>query len=99
MKFYDPARKRVRVVIGIHVTMNRNSFQDLHTVDLEEFRHGGTNITAFRLVDPEKPEIQKVIKDWIFGEKRYNRELDMGQNSNKVRCILRGETIDVTGNE
>ncbi|XP_014479807.1 PREDICTED: glutamate receptor ionotropic, kainate 2 isoform X3 [Dinoponera quadriceps] len=57
---------------------------DLHTVDLEEFRHGGTNITAFRLVDPEKPEIQKVIQDWIYGEKRYNRELDMGQNSNKV---------------
>ncbi|XP_050461364.1 glutamate receptor ionotropic, kainate 2 isoform X3 [Cataglyphis hispanica] len=56
---------------------------DLHTVDLEEFRHGGTNITAFRLVDPEKPEIQKVIQDWIYGEKRYNRELDMGQNSNK----------------
>lgn len=60
-------------------------FQDLHTVDLEEFRHGGTNITAFRLVDPEKPEIQKVIQDWIYGEKRYNRELDMGQNNNKVR--------------
>ncbi|XP_011691570.1 PREDICTED: glutamate receptor ionotropic, kainate 2-like [Wasmannia auropunctata] len=56
---------------------------DLHTVDLEEFKHGGTNITAFRLVDPEKPEIQKVIQDWIYGEKRYNRELDMGQNSNK----------------
>jgi len=37
-------------------------------------------------VDPEKPEIQKVIQDWIYGEKRYNRELDMGQNSNKVRC-------------
>lgn len=71
-----------------HVTIDHAgffSFQDLHTVDLEEFRHGGTNITAFRLVDPEKPEIQKVIQDWIYGEKRYNRELDMGQNSNKVR--------------
>lgn len=76
-------------VIEIHVTINRNSFQDLHTVDLEEFKHGGTNITAFRLVDPEKPEIQKVIQDWIYGEKRYNRELDMGQNSNKVRWISR----------
>ncbi|XP_070517537.1 glutamate receptor ionotropic, kainate 2 isoform X2 [Cardiocondyla obscurior] len=61
---------------------------DLHTVDLEEFKHGGTNITAFRLVDPEKPEIQKVIQDWIYGEKRYNRELDMGQNSNKTETSL-----------
>lgn len=58
--------------------------QDLHSVDLEEFKHGGTNITAFRLVDPEKQDIQKVVQDWIYGEKRYNRELDMGQNSNKV---------------
>ncbi|XP_076630842.1 kainate-type ionotropic glutamate receptor subunit 1D isoform X3 [Colletes latitarsis] len=62
---------------------------DLHSVDLEEFKHGGTNITAFRLVDPEKPEIQKVVQDWIFGEKRFNRELDMGQSSNKnnLTCI------------
>ncbi|KAI4498717.1 hypothetical protein M0802_006184 [Mischocyttarus mexicanus] len=61
---------------------------DLHSVDLEEFKHGGTNITAFRLVDPEKPEIQRVVQDWIYGEKRYNRELDMGQTSNKVRITL-----------
>lgn len=84
MKFYDLTC--VWPIIGISCeTIDRNFFQDLHTVDLEEFRHGGTNITAFRLVDPEKPEIQKVIQDWIYGEKRYNRELDMGQNSNKVR--------------
>lgn len=84
-------------LIGIHVTINPNSFQDLHTVDLEEFKHGGTNITAFRLVDPEKPEIQKVIQDWIYGEKRYNRELDMGQNSNKVRFISFGK-LTIIGN-
>ncbi|XP_076667715.1 kainate-type ionotropic glutamate receptor subunit 1D isoform X9 [Andrena cerasifolii] len=62
---------------------------DLHSVDLEEFKHGGTNITAFRLVDPEKPEIQKAVQDWIYGEKRYNRELDMGQSTNKnnLTCI------------
>ncbi|XP_043577546.1 glutamate receptor ionotropic, kainate 2 isoform X4 [Bombus pyrosoma] len=62
---------------------------DLHSVDLEEFKHGGTNITAFRLVDPEKQDIQKVVQDWIYGEKRYNRELDMGQSSNKnnLTCI------------
>uniref|UniRef100_A0A8D8RHD6 Glutamate receptor 1 n=1 Tax=Cacopsylla melanoneura TaxID=428564 RepID=A0A8D8RHD6_9HEMI len=36
---------------------------DLHTVDLEEFKYGGTNITAFRLVDPESPEVQKVLRE------------------------------------
>ncbi|KAK1127285.1 hypothetical protein K0M31_003829 [Melipona bicolor] len=70
---------------GSHSNSETIESQDLHSVDLEEFKHGGTNITAFRLVDPEKPEIQRVVQDWIYGEKRYNRELDMGQSSNKVR--------------
>ncbi|XP_043279379.1 glutamate receptor ionotropic, kainate 2 isoform X2 [Venturia canescens] len=56
---------------------------DLNSVDLEEFKYGGTNITAFRLVDPEKPEIQKVVQDWIYGEQRYGRQLDMGQSYSK----------------
>lgn len=56
--------------------------QDLHTVNLEEFRHGGTNITAFRLVDPNVT--QSVVQDWIYGEQRYQRKLDLGQYSNKV---------------
>ncbi|KAL2729547.1 hypothetical protein V1478_005837 [Vespula squamosa] len=66
-----------------NTSLKFNMSKDLHSVDLEEFKHGGTNITAFRLVDPEKPEIQRVVQDWIYGEKRYNRELDMGQASNK----------------
>lgn len=41
------------------------SLQDLHTVDLEEFKYGGTNITAFRLVDPESPEVQKVLRELV----------------------------------
>lgn len=78
--------------------------QDLHSVDLEEFKHGGTNITAFQLVDPEKPEIQKVVQDWIYGEKRYNRELDMGQNTNKVNTestplIFRSTNVETTFNK
>lgn len=39
-------------------------WQDLHSVDLEEFKYGGTNITALRLVDPDKPELQRVVRDW-----------------------------------
>ncbi|XP_044006778.1 glutamate receptor ionotropic, kainate 2 isoform X4 [Aphidius gifuensis] len=56
---------------------------DLHSVDLEEFKYGGTNITAFRLLDPEKPEIQNTVQEWIYGEQRYGRQLDMGQGLNK----------------
>ncbi|KAL3278738.1 hypothetical protein HHI36_016268 [Cryptolaemus montrouzieri] len=37
---------------------------DLNLVDLEDFKHGGTNITAFRLVDPQNPDVEKVLKEW-----------------------------------
>ncbi|XP_074099238.1 kainate-type ionotropic glutamate receptor subunit 1D isoform X7 [Cotesia typhae] len=73
---------------------------DLHSVDLEEFKYGGTNITAFRLVDPEKPEIQKVVQDWIYGEQRYGRQLDMGQTHNKSApyFMLKDSSVKLEGN-
>ncbi|KAF5280601.1 hypothetical protein FQA39_LY05249 [Lamprigera yunnana] len=39
---------------------------DLHGVDLEEFKYGGTNITAFRLVDPDGPQVRKIVRDWTL---------------------------------
>ena len=33
-------------------------FQDLHLIDLEEFKYAGTNMTSFRLVDPNNLEVQ-----------------------------------------
>lgn len=36
-------------------------------MDLEEFKYGGTNITAFRLVDPDGPDIRKVVREWNVG--------------------------------
>ena len=32
---------------------------DLHLVELEDFKYGGTNITAFRLVDPGQRGVQE----------------------------------------
>lgn len=60
----------------------------MHNVDLEEFKYGGTNITAFRLLDPEKPEIQNTVQEWIYGEQRYGRQLDMGQGLSKVSIFV-----------
>ena len=34
---------------------------DVHTVNLDDFKHGGTNFTAFRMVDIDKPEVQNVL--------------------------------------
>ncbi|KAG1652212.1 Glutamate receptor ionotropic, kainate 1 [Nymphon striatum] len=39
---------------------------DLDTVDMEEFRHGGTNITAFQLVDPDSPHVRRAVMEWTF---------------------------------
>ena len=36
------------------------SNQDLHMVEMEDFKYGGTNITAFRLVDPGSELVQQV---------------------------------------
>lgn len=47
-------------------------------MDLEEFKYGGTNITALRLVDPEKPELQRIVRDWVSGEQRLGRKLNLG---------------------
>lgn len=35
-------------------------------MDLEEFKYGGTNITAFRLMDPEGAQVRKIVRDWNF---------------------------------
>lgn len=48
--------------------------QDLHGVDLEEFKYGGTNITAFRLVDPDGPDVRKVVRDWNIGLDPKNKK-------------------------
>ncbi|CAL1279907.1 unnamed protein product [Larinioides sclopetarius] len=37
---------------------------DLHTVDLEDFQYGGTNITGFKLVDEESPTYADVLESW-----------------------------------
>ena len=38
--------------------------QDLHTIDLEDFKYGGTNITSLRLVDPSNAALQDLIHTW-----------------------------------
>ncbi|CAB3386125.1 Hypothetical predicted protein [Cloeon dipterum] len=50
---------------------------DLHIVDLEEFRYGRTNITSLRILDPTSQDVQNVVQDWIFGEMRRGRVLQL----------------------
>lgn len=59
-------------------------------VNMDEFRYGGTNVTAFRLLDPEREEVKQVVQDWIYGEMRFNRLSDSSSPGFKVRfsCAL-----------
>ncbi|XP_073955427.1 kainate-type ionotropic glutamate receptor subunit 1D isoform X2 [Choristoneura fumiferana] len=56
---------------------------DLHSVDLEEFKYGGTNITSLRLLDPERADVQRVVRDWVYDEARKGRKLQLGHTSAK----------------
>ena len=46
---------------------------DGHTVNLDDFKYGGTNITAFRMVNTMRPEVQAVI--WGIVEGIMDREM------------------------
>lgn len=48
---------------------------DLHTVDLEPFMHGGTNITGLRLIDPEDPDLERVTSFWQRRAREKGHEL------------------------
>ena len=39
-------------------------FQDLGLVDLEDYKYGGVNITAMRLIDPSRPQVLDVMSEW-----------------------------------
>ncbi|XP_026481357.1 glutamate receptor ionotropic, kainate 3-like [Ctenocephalides felis] len=48
---------------------------DFHTIDLEPFQHGGTNITGLRIVDPEEPFMKNTKEMWESHEKKKGNEL------------------------
>ncbi|CAK1585393.1 unnamed protein product [Parnassius mnemosyne] len=66
---------------------------DLHSVDLEEFKYGGTNITALRLLDPERSDVQRVVRDWVYDEARKGRKLQLGHTSAKTETALMYDAV------
>lgn len=46
---------------------------DLQTVDLEDFQYGGTNISAFTLIDNSTPDYNEIIKEW--SQNLYNSQI------------------------
>ena len=64
-------------------------------VELESFKHGGTNITAFRLVDPDLEDVQNVVQDWVLGEMRFGRKIPFQGKTIKVRGNFTDSTFDI----
>lgn len=58
-------------------------FQDMQSVDLEPFVYGGTNITGFRMIDPEDPMVRDAIE--YFKNREISRFGDLSViNFNKT---------------
>lgn len=57
-------------------------FKDLHTINLNEFKYGGTNITAFRIVDPDSIHVQETVNNWIASEQQAGRKPNLLPDTN-----------------
>ena len=53
-------------------------------VELEDFKYGGTNISALRIVDPEDEIVLNVVQDWVKGEMRFNRKIPFAGKTIRV---------------
>lgn len=62
-------------------------------IPLEEFKYGGTNVTAFRLLDPERDELKQVVRGWISGELRYGRKMEEASHVIKVNNYARNASM------
>lgn len=63
---------------------------DLHTVDMEEFKYGGTNITALRLVNPDNSMVQDTIRNWTIEEAKLGKKIEFGpqENATVIKVIM-----------
>jgi len=54
--------------------------QAIDELDLANFRHGGANITGFRLLDPAFPRTTEAHRDWTYsgGPSRTNKRRKFG---------------------
>lgn len=51
--------------------LTRATPQDLHTIDLEDYKFAKTKITSFKLVDSTNPELHSLLADWsLLASKR-----------------------------
>lgn len=62
---------------------------DLHTVNLEPFQYGGTNITAFRLVDPDNSLVRQTVKNWTASDVKIGKKVNYNHDN---ASVIKAET-------
>jgi glutamate receptor, ionotropic, invertebrate len=69
---------------------------DMHTIDLEPYQHGGTNITGFRMVSPEDSFVvsaTKFIQKQFDEDKGYNQYQNPDDENEEAQNKITGENI------
>ena len=54
---------------------------NVHMVNMEPFKFSGANITGIQLVEPHRSQVVDIVADWVYGEMRYGRTLDLTEKS------------------
>lgn len=63
-------------------------FQDLHTIDMEDFKYGKTNITGFRLVDDNNADLHGLVVELNTKWTGAIRKLDFPVKTIRVRSYF-----------
>ncbi|GBO01607.1 hypothetical protein AVEN_46264-1 [Araneus ventricosus] len=58
---------------------------DVHTVDWPQNIIGRSNITAFRLINPNNDEYKKFLDEWIFSEQTIGKEVSSKEPITVIR--------------
>jgi len=61
---------------------------DMNTINFEPFKYLGTNITGLRMIDPTQSETINTVGDWVYGELRFGRNLDLTENTLTLETAL-----------
>ncbi|XP_073988412.1 glutamate receptor ionotropic, kainate 2-like isoform X2 [Rhodnius prolixus] len=68
---------------------------DAHTLDFGEFKYGKTNITALRLIDPQRHMVQAAVHDLTFAEEKRKRPLLLTPDTVKTESALIFDAVNL----
>jgi hypothetical protein len=87
---------------GNRQRIDREISQSFFFTSVSALQHGGTNFTAFRIIDTSKPEVKAVIHDIVNKEIAQGRMIEMQVNILDIldinRILRRGHYYKILDN-